>query len=54
MINYYFLLNIDKNCTKKEIKKAYHKACLRWHPDKNKSKNAAERFKMIKKAYPGK
>ena len=49
--NYYDILNISFSATPKEIKKAYYKACLQWHPDKNKSTNAEEKFKEIKKAY---
>ena len=50
-INYYDILQISFSATPKQIKKAYYKLCLQWHPDKNKSKDAEEKFKEVKKAY---
>ena len=37
MINYYELLNINKNATEEEIKKAYRTMAKKYHPDINKS-----------------
>lgn len=50
-VDHYNILNIHFKATKKEIKKAYHKLCLEWHPDKNKNPNATEQFKIIKNSY---
>lgn len=50
-ISYYKLLNIDKNFTSQELKKAYFKKAKQYHPDVNKSKNAEELFKLVNLAY---
>ncbi|KAK0615947.1 DnaJ domain-containing protein [Bombardia bombarda] len=48
----YDQLNVSPTATQDEIKKAYRKAALKWHPDKNKDKpDAAERFKECSQAY---
>lgn len=52
MKNYYRILDIDQNATQDEIKKAYRKEAMQWHPDKNAGdENAAERFKEVAEAY---
>lgn len=47
------MLGLNKQASKKEITKAYRRAAVKWHPDKNPSnKEAAERrFKEISEAY---
>ena len=51
--DYYDILGISKGVSADEIKKAYRKQALEWHPDKHKdNKEAAERrFKEINQAY---
>ena len=49
--DYYDLLNIPKTATQEEIKKAYKKQAIKFHPDKNRSKLAGECFKKISEAY---
>ena len=50
---YYELLDVERNVTQKDIDRAYKKAALKWHPDKNQdNKQAAEeKFKDVAEAY---
>ena len=49
--DYYKILNISRTATKEEVKKAYRKLALEWHPDKNKSADAHSKFIEINEAY---
>ena len=49
--DYYEVLWVPKNSEKGDIKNAYRKLALQYHPDRNKSPGAEERFKEISEAY---
>lgn len=52
-VDYYKVLQVDKNAKDEDLKKAYRKLAMKWHPDKNPNnkKEAEARFKQISEAY---
>ena len=49
--DYYKILGVSKTASPEELKRAYRKLALQYHPDKNKTKEAEEKFKEINHAY---
>ncbi|XP_024992251.1 dnaJ homolog subfamily B member 13-like [Cynara cardunculus var. scolymus] len=52
-VDYYKILQVDKNAKDEDLKKAYRKLAMKWHPDKNPNnkKDAEAKFKQISEAY---
>ncbi len=52
MKDYYSVLGVERNATDEELKKAYRKLALKYHPDRNQGqKDAEDKFKEINEAY---
>lgn len=52
-VDYYSVLKVPKTATEDDLKKAYRKLAMKWHPDKNPNnkKEAEAKFKQISEAY---
>lgn len=50
-MDYYQILGVSRDATGDEIKKAFKKLAIQYHPDKNKDPQATEKFKEINEAY---
>jgi len=50
-MNLYEILELDTNASELDIKKAYHRLALLYHPDKNHNPDAKEKFQNIQSAY---
>jgi molecular chaperone DnaJ len=49
--DYYEVLGVSKDASKDDVKRAYRKLALKYHPDRNKSDGAEEKFKEMSEAY---
>ncbi|XP_062860124.1 dnaJ homolog subfamily B member 9 [Trichomycterus rosablanca] len=49
--DYYEILGVPKDASERQIKKAFHKLAMKYHPDKNKSPDAEATFREIAEAY---
>ena len=52
-VDYYNILKVGRNATEDDVKKAYRRLAMKWHPDKNPTnkKEAEAKFKQISEAY---
>ncbi|CAI0461064.1 unnamed protein product [Linum tenue] len=52
-VDYYKILQVDRSASDDDLKKAYRKLAMKWHPDKNPTnkKDAEAKFKQISEAY---
>ncbi|MCL2643539.1 MAG: molecular chaperone DnaJ [Candidatus Bathyarchaeota archaeon] len=49
--DYYEVLGVEKNATSDQLKNAYRKLAMQYHPDRNKEAGAEDKFKEISEAY---
>ncbi len=49
--DYYEVLGVPRDCSDEEVKKAFRRLALQYHPDRNPSPDASEKFKEINEAY---
>ncbi|KAK9689833.1 hypothetical protein RND81_09G084500 [Saponaria officinalis] len=51
VVDYYNILGVDKIAKDEDLKKAYKKLVIKWHPDKNPNEDAKAKFMQIYEAY---
>ncbi|KAM8884023.1 dnaJ homolog subfamily B member 9-like isoform 1-T2 [Synchiropus picturatus] len=49
--DYYDVLGVTRDATKRQIQRAFHQLALKYHPDRNKSPGAERKFRQIAEAY---
>lgn len=49
--DYYEILGVSRDASDEDLKKAYRQRALKYHPDRNKSPDAVQRFKEVNEAY---
>ena len=50
-LDYFEVLEVEKSASQDDIKKAYKRLASKYHPDRNKSDDAVERFQKIQESY---
>ena len=50
-VDYYAILEVDENATQEDIKLAFKKQALKWHPDRNPGVDTTKRMQEINEAY---
>ena len=49
--DYYNILEVGRDASEEDIRKAFRKKALEFHPDRNKNADAADKFKEVNEAY---
>ena len=49
--DYYEILGVARDATEEDVRRAFRKQAMEWHPDRNKSTEETDRFKEVNEAY---